>query len=343
MRAYGPYRQLHRILWQPPGLPVAVPCVLTLALALAACRSDKAGADASAAPGSAWFKPDQAVVLTVGSESFTFRDFNQYRQGFLSAMGDSTPLGSAENTTLLNEFIERSLLLAAARNAGIHRAPDLDGAAKAPAQPGQTAGLTLSGDELVIQEYLTRRIGGQLQVTEAEAEAHYARHSGEYMMPKRYHVREILVDDERLARQIHAELRESGKPRFSAFARQFSRASSAANGGDLGLFQQGQLPPDFEKIIMGLKPGGYSEVMRTQYGFHIFYLEEVIQSHPQKYYEVREAIIQQLRMDKERAAHAALLDELVAEYRPALHQSALDFVPDPSILTRTIVEANHAK
>ncbi len=343
MRANSPYRQLHQTRRQPPGLPAAMPCALALALALAACRGEETGESVPPGPASAWFQTDRAVVLSVGKVVFTFREFNQFRQGFVSTIGDSAPLGSAENTTILNEFIERGLLLTAARDDGISRPPDLGDNSKQPARPGDTDGLVLSGDELIIQEYLNRRIGGKLQVTEAEAEAHFAQHSGEYMVPRRYHVREILVDDEGLARQIHAELRESGKPRFSAFARQFSRAPSAANGGDLGLFQPGQLPPDFEAIIVGLKPGGYSEVMRTQYGFHIFYLEEVIQSHPQKYYEVREAIIQQLRMDKERAAHAALLDELVTRYRPALHRQALDFVPDPSILTRTIVEADHAK
>jgi hypothetical protein len=258
-------------------------------------------------------------------------------------MGDAAPLGSAENTTILNEFIERSLLLAAARDAGIQRASELAGGDGKPGPDDAAGGLALSAEDLIIQEYLNQRLGGRLAVTEADAEAYFAQHSGEYLVPKRYHVREILVDNERLAHQIHAELRESGKPRFSAFARQFSRAPSAANGGDLGLFQSGQLPPDFEKIIVALKPGGYSEVIRTQYGFHIFYLEEVIQAHPQKYYEVREAIIQQLRMDKERTAHAELLAELGTRYRPTLHRQALDFLPDPSILTRIIVEADHAK
>ncbi len=343
MRANGPYRQFHRIRRKASGLPAAMPCALALSLALAACRGEETGTGTPPGPASAWFQTDRTAVLTVGQTVFTSSEFSRFRQGFVSTIGDSAPLGSAENTTILNEFIEHSLLLTAARDAGISGPPDLGDAPKPPARTGDADGLTLSGDEMVIQEYLNRRIGGQLQVTEAEAEAHFAQHSWEYQVPKRFHVREILVNDEGLARQIHAELRESGKPRFSAFARQFSRAPSAANGGDLGLFERGQLPPDFEAIIVGLKPGGYSEVMRTQYGFHIFYLEEVIQSHPQKYYEVREAIFQKLRMDKERAAHAALVDELVARYRPALHRQALDFVPDPSILTRTIVEADHAK
>ncbi len=286
MHANGPYRQLRRIRRQPPGLPAAMPCALALALALAACRGEESGEGVPPGPASAWFQPDRAVVLTVGKAVFTSHEFIQFRQGFVSTIGDSAPLGSAENTTILNEFIERSLLLTAARDDGISRPPDLGDGAKQPAQTSAADGLTLSSDELIIQEYLNRRLGERLQVTEAEAEAHFAQHSGEYLAPKRFHVREILVDDEGLARQIHAELRESGKPRFSAFARQFSRAPSAANGGDLGFFQPGQLPPDFEAIIVGLKPGSYSEVMRTQYGFHIFYLAEVIQSHPQKDYEV---------------------------------------------------------
>lgn len=56
---------------------------------------------------------------------------------------------------------------------------------------------------------------------------------------------------------------------FAAVAKQYSQASDAASGGDLGSFTKGQLPDEVQKAVDALQPGGVSDPVKTQYGYEI--------------------------------------------------------------------------
>ena len=61
---------------------------------------------------------------------------------------------------------------------------------------------------------------------------------------------------------------------FAKAARENSDDGTAANGGDLGFFARGDMPPDFEKIAFELKPGTMSGVVELQTGLHIIKVHE---------------------------------------------------------------------
>jgi peptidyl-prolyl cis-trans isomerase C len=61
---------------------------------------------------------------------------------------------------------------------------------------------------------------------------------------------------------------------FAKVARENSSDQTAANGGDLGFFAKGDMPPDFEKVAFGLKPGTMSGVVELQSGLHIIKVHE---------------------------------------------------------------------
>lgn len=60
-----------------------------------------------------------------------------------------------------------------------------------------------------------------------------------------------------------------GQVEFGAMARQYSADGSAAAGGDLGWVYAGDTVPEFERSMDALKPGEFSEPIRTQFGFHL--------------------------------------------------------------------------
>ena len=308
-------------------------------LGAAACRAggERSGMDSGGLPTPGWLSPGPPTLLQLGQNRFSTKEFGRYRDGISRLITDAGPLGGTENTIILNQFVENRLLLVAAREAGLSVSAADRKTARQTLGLDLEKGVDLADEELLIQKFLQARFAGKGSVTEAEAEEHFNRHAGEYVSPTRYHVREILVDDPALARQIHAELQGGGILHFGRFASQFSKAPSAAAEGDLGFFEKGQLPAEFERIILALKPGRISDVVQTPYGFHIFCLVEIVRSHPQKLYEVKDRILESLRMEKERALQAQLLAELSRKYPPRVFKKALDFQPDLNTLSQLIV------
>jgi peptidyl-prolyl cis-trans isomerase C len=77
----------------------------------------------------------------------------------------------------------------------------------------------------------------------------------------------ILVKDENTARELLKKIK--GGANFEAIARDYSTCPSKSKGGDLGWFGPGQMVPQFEEAVKRLGAGSVSELVRTQFGFHI--------------------------------------------------------------------------
>ena len=98
-----------------------------------------------------------------------------------------------------------------------------------------------------------------------------------------YHVAEIFISStpetaaearanaQRIVQQIR------GGAQFQAFARQFSEASTAALGGDLGWVRSEQLPPELAALVTQMPVGAISDVIDVPGGFSILYLVDTRQ------------------------------------------------------------------
>lgn len=77
----------------------------------------------------------------------------------------------------------------------------------------------------------------------------------------------ILVAHEYEAKDLLKKLND-GKS-FEELAKDFSLCSSGSVGGDLGTFSKGMMVPQFEKALLLLKENDISDVVKTQFGFHL--------------------------------------------------------------------------
>ncbi|WP_427339312.1 peptidylprolyl isomerase [Caloranaerobacter sp. DY30410] len=108
----------------------------------------------------------------------------------------------------------------------------------------------------------------------------------------RVRARHILVKTEDEAKEILKQLK-NGKD-FAELAKEKSIGPSAANGGDLGYFGKGQMVPEFEKAAFSLEPGQISDIVKTQYGYHIIKVEDKIDK-LYSFDEVKDDIIKELK------------------------------------------------
>lgn len=117
------------------------------------------------------------------------------------------------------------------------------------------------------------------KAVEAYALSMYNANRAKFERPELYRARHILLansgeDSKQKAQELLAQLRAGAD--FEALAKQHSTdPGSAAKGGDLGFFGPGRMVRPFEDAVRALqKPGELSEVVESQFGFHIIRLEE---------------------------------------------------------------------
>ncbi len=183
----------------------------------------------------------------------------------------------------------------------------------------------LARDFLKGQKFIHGRIHSQVQLSLGELQDYYKEHENEFVVKDSAHILEILVYDPALARHIHGQLHPRDIGTFKKMAKLHSQGAQAAQGGDLGIFQRGELPEEFEKLIFRLKPGQFSSVFESSHGYHIFMVEESIRRHTQKFYEVQKEIFDRLTAEKERAALDKYLTQLIENASIKIYDETLQF------------------
>jgi len=85
--------------------------------------------------------------------------------------------------------------------------------------------------------------------------------------------RHILVDSEALCQELKDKI-NAGEISFEDAAKQNSTCPSGANGGELGTFSQGQMVPEFDKVVFNDEVGMVHGPVQTQFGYHLLEVTE---------------------------------------------------------------------
>ncbi len=221
------------------------------------------------------------------------------------------------------------ILLEAARERGITLTDDekkehLARLAVAAIPPGGSEGgdgVPAEGtfDRLLVEKY-TFLVVRDIKVDAAEIRDYYERNKKDFLHRGRVQVSQILVDTEEKAVSVLRRLDRTGEPEFRKIAADESLGPESARGGVMGVFEQGDLPADMEKVIFSLDEGRTSQVVESSYGFHVFRLDKIyppaLQTEIEAAPEIQQRIMAQ-KMKEALASHlAGLKDTLSWEIRP---------------------------
>jgi len=260
----------------------AFPAVMAAVCLLAgACgRGDGQGPASKAQdPGRAKLK--SGPVLRVESREFTNDDLAAYVK--LTGGNEAGRLSTESLSRIFDRFVDDRILLEAARQRNLtltedekrnyqaKLASESNGDASGP--PADPAASERLFDGLLVEKY-TYRVIKDVRAEDAEIRAYYEEHKREFLLPERVQVSQILVPTEQRAVAVLRRIENAPEAEFRAAAREESSGPEAFKGGVMGVYKQGDLPYDMEKVIFALDPGRTSQVVESSYGYHIFRLDK---------------------------------------------------------------------
>ena len=201
----------------------------------------------------------------------------------------------------------------------------------------------------------TTQLRRAVQISDGQLKEQYQTNIQQYQVPNRVHVEHILfmtvgktdaeVDEiKKTAADVLAQTKKKGA-NFEDLAKKYSQdPGTKEKGGDLGWLTQGQTVPEFEKAAFSLDKGQISDLIRTQYGFHIIKVLDKENAHTQPFDQVKDTIRAPLMLqeaDKQasdaadqlakaiRQSNKVSLDDLAKQYHLTLSETRPVSATDP--------------
>jgi peptidyl-prolyl cis-trans isomerase D len=163
------------------------------------------------------------------------------------------------------------------------------------------------------------------QISDDELKAQYQQNIQQYQVANRVHVEHILLmtvgktdaEVEEIRQKAEDVLKQAKKgAKFEDLAKKYSEDPGTKDkGGDLGWITQGQTVPEFEKTAFGLDKGKMSDLVKTQYGFHIIKVLDKETAHTKPFDEVKDSIKVPLLLAKADKLASNEADQLSATIR----------------------------
>jgi peptidyl-prolyl cis-trans isomerase C len=244
------------------------------------------------------------VAAKVNGVPISTLELNRYFQAHVQvpySMVQEDPRAKEVLRQVLDNLIERELLLQQAKSLKMAVTPQqVDAQVQQLMQrfPSQEAfeqaltaqDFTLDGvkkdveRQLLRQQLVKKEILDKVNVNARDVQHFYDKNQAKYVEVEEVRARHILFrvpqevspeDDAILKGKADDALKRANKGEdFAALATELSDDGSKEAGGDLGFFPRGRMVAAFEEAAFALQPGQTSEVVRTQFGYHIIKVEE---------------------------------------------------------------------
>ncbi len=171
-----------------------------------------------------------------------------------------------------------------------------------------------------VESLIEEQNAENLKVTEDEMKAFYYGNKKALIQPESVRASHILIKvapnaDETAKSESKKKIEEIQKrlkqgEDFAAVAKEVSECPSASKGGDLGYFQRGAMVKAFEDVAFGLKPGETSDIVETQFGYHLIKVFDKKDETNLSFEDVKDKIQSHLKYQKMEKAMQAYAEKL---------------------------------
>jgi peptidyl-prolyl cis-trans isomerase D len=195
--------------------------------------------------------------------------------------------------------------------------------------------------------------GGKPQISDADVQAYYNQHQAQYQVKEQVKVRHILIA---VPQGADAKTDQAAKAKADDLLKQIKSGGNFADlasknsddpgskvqGGELGWLDRGRTVPEFDKTAFTLAPGQTSDVIKTQFGYHILQVEDKKTAHLRPLSEVKDEIVPVLEQQRVGAAEQTYASQLAADAKKnglekaaasrGLHAVTTDYVAKDGVI-----------
>lgn len=310
---------------------ISLSCLLLLVGLIAACKEKPV--------------PPVDILIKVDNRSVTLQEFRRnFEQLLPREQQSSTAEQDALQRSFLAQIIDRQLALTTAEKMGVQVTPVEVDAALAELQRDYPAGefeanlqegkMSLDDwkhelrDRLVVEKLAQKIVadkkivGDKNTVSESEISSYYRANRDEFERPAQTRARQIVVASEADGEKVLALLKTRAP--FAQVAKEYSLSPDSEEGGDLGFFSRGEMPAEFDAVVFNLPVGQLSPLIKSEYGYHIFLVEERRDAGRLTLAQAHDDIRARLQADLEERLYRQWLDGLRAKAKIEVNWALLD-------------------
>jgi peptidyl-prolyl cis-trans isomerase D len=180
------------------------------------------------------------------------------------------------------------------------------------------------GDKRKVKYVLvdTQALRTRINPTPQEVEQFYNANPQQFSQPEQVRASHILLktegkDDAAVKKQAEDLLKQAkGGADFAELAKKFSEdEGSKTQGGDLNFFEHGKMVPEFDAVAFKLNPGEISDLVKSQFGYHIIKVTEKKPATTEPLVAAKDRIAQQLKFERAQAQASDLAAKVAGELK----------------------------
>ena len=157
--------------------------------------------------------------------------------------------------------------------------------------------------QILRTKLVNREVKSKIVITNGDIQAYYDNHQDKYAGDKKYYLWNLFIKaseidkNAALKKMNSVALKLKQGSSFEALVSELNESASAVKGTDLGLYRRDELSEELREVVSKLKSNEFSEILETNFGYQIIYVQEIQDTAAKPIAEV-ENEIQQILYDE---------------------------------------------